>query len=127
MRRNKRESVIQSSVWKATRAPARSSTPPVPIERFRASSLPPGESIRITEQGAPAAAIVGIQALSFGVAHIQGFPRGALGVALAAVYGLLLGVLRLRAGGLLAPVLAHIGADAVIYALILATALGLLG
>lgn len=78
-------------------------------------------------RGAPAAALVAIQALSFGLAHIQGFPRGALGVALAAVYGLLLGILRLRSGGLLAPVLAHIGADAVIYALILATALGLLG
>lgn len=81
----------------------------------------------LAARDAPAAAIVGIQALSFGVAHIQGFPRGALGVALAAGYGLLLGFLRLRAGGLLAPVLAHIGADAVIYALILATALGLLG
>jgi hypothetical protein len=81
----------------------------------------------LATRGAPAAAIVGIQALSFGVAHIEGFPRGALGVALAAGYGLLLGILRLRAGGLLAPVLAHIGADAVIYALILATALGLLG
>lgn len=81
----------------------------------------------LASRGAPAAAIVGIQALSFGVAHIEGFPRGALGVALAAGYGLLLGILRVRAGGLLAPVLAHIGADAVIFALILATALGLLG
>lgn len=42
------------------------------------------------------------------------------GVALAAVYGLMMGALRLRANGLLAPWLAHLGADLVIAAILLA-------
>lgn len=59
------------------------------------------------------------QASLFGLAHAQGYPRGVAGVVLAAVYGLLLGLLRLRSQGLLAPYLAHVGADATIYALIM--------
>jgi len=58
------------------------------------------------------------QALAFGILHLNGYPYGAVGVTLASVYGLILGALRLRSGGLLAPWLAHACADAVIFTLI---------
>lgn len=75
-------------------------------------------------EGAPQPAIIAAQAASFGIAHIAGFPSGAIGVLLAAVYGALLGLLRARSNGILAPFFAHVGADAVIYGLVLASALG---
>jgi len=59
-----------------------------------------------------------VQALAFGMLHFNGYPYGVTGVALASVYGLALGALRLRAGGLLAPWIAHVCADAVIFVLI---------
>jgi membrane protease YdiL (CAAX protease family) len=65
------------------------------------------------------AVAVGVQALSFGVQHAHGFPRGALGVVLVATWGVLLGALRRRSGGLLAPFLAHVVADVVIAAIVL--------
>jgi membrane protease YdiL (CAAX protease family) len=57
---------------------------------------------------------IGVQAAAFGFFHYRGFPRGWSGVALAAIYGLLLGALRRRARGLLAPWVAHVAADLVI-------------
>src|SRR6187399_3121190 len=66
--------------------------------------------------GAPLA--IGTQAVSFGVAHAHGFPRGFVGVLLAGVWGAMLGALRQQAGGLLAPVLAHVVADSTIAYLI---------
>ncbi len=60
------------------------------------------------------------QAVAFGVIHAQGFPRGVVGMVMASIYGLMLGVLRLRARGLAAPVLAHICADATIFAILAA-------
>lgn len=72
----------------------------------------------------PIPLLVGIQALAFGLAHIEGVPRGWPGVALATGYGLLLGGLRMRSGGLLAPIAAHIVADIVIYVMIGRIALG---
>jgi membrane protease YdiL (CAAX protease family) len=62
---------------------------------------------------------VAVQALSFGVAHAHGFPRGLVGVALAGAWATLLGGLRVRAGGLLAPTIAHIVADATIAAMVI--------
>ena len=64
-------------------------------------------------------AAIALQAASFGAAHAHGFPRGWIGVALAATWGGMLGVLRARAGGLLAPFLAHVVADATIAAIVL--------
>src|SRR6266540_90541 len=58
-----------------------------------------------------------VNALAFGMLHFNGYPYGVTGVALASVYGLALGALRLRAGGLLAPWIAHVCADAVIFVL----------
>ncbi len=68
----------------------------------------------------PTSAAVGLQAASFGAAHYMGFPSGFAGSFLAAVYGVMLGALAVRAKGLLAPVVAHIAADAVIFAILAA-------
>lgn len=65
---------------------------------------------------------IAIQAASFGITHAHGFPRGLVGVVLAGVWGGMLGLLRQRAGGLLAPVLAHIVADATIATILIALA-----
>lgn len=67
----------------------------------------------------PASAAIALQAASFGAAHAHGFPRGVAGIALAGTWGAMLGVLRLRAKGLLAPVAAHVVADATIAAIVL--------
>lgn len=66
----------------------------------------------------PAVAI-GVQAVSFGTFHFTGFPGGLVGIALATVYGLMLGGLAFRCRGLLAPCAVHILADSVIFAIVL--------
>jgi CAAX protease family protein len=75
----------------------------------------------LTQSLGPAPGIV-VQAAVFGLIHYRGFPRGWSGVALATTYGLMLGALRLRARGLLAPWLAHVAADVVIAIILLALA-----
>jgi CAAX protease family protein len=62
----------------------------------------------------PGLAALLLQALAFGAIHIRGFPRGWLGVGLACIYGLLIGVIRRRAGGMFAPWIAHVFTDVVI-------------
>lgn len=57
------------------------------------------------------AAVIILQALFFGLCHYNGFPSGTAGAALSFVYGLLLGILKHRSKGLLAPAAAHIFAD----------------
>lgn len=70
----------------------------------------------------PGAALA-LQALLFGVLHYrEGFPNGVLGVALTAAYGLGLGALRRASGGMVAPWLAHAGADMAVYALVVRSA-----
>ena len=59
------------------------------------------------------------QAALCGLLHLHGFPRGWLGVTLAGVYGLLLGALRARSGGLLALLITHALADVTICLLLL--------
>lgn len=66
----------------------------------------------------PAGAI-GVQAVSFGAFHFTGFPGGLAGISLATLYGLMLGALAFRGRGLLAPCVAHVVADAVIFAITL--------
>ena len=62
-----------------------------------------------------------LQALAFGTIHLYGgFPRGFIGVALAFVYGIALGALRRMAGGLLAPWIAHVLTDIVIFSMVIA-------
>jgi uncharacterized protein len=60
--------------------------------------------------------------LGFGLLHLHGYPDGTVGAALAAGYGLLLGLLRPRAGGLLACRITHMVADSVIFVFILQAA-----
>jgi uncharacterized protein len=60
-----------------------------------------------------------LQAASFGLQHANGVPRGAVGMLLAGSWAVLLGILRRRAGGLRAPIVAHVVADATIAVLIL--------
>jgi membrane protease YdiL (CAAX protease family) len=64
-----------------------------------------------------------VQAISFGVAHAHGFPRGFSGMLLAGIWALMLGALRMRSSGLLAPIVAHFVADATIAAVLLRHAL----
>lgn len=71
---------------------------------------------------ATAAGAIVIQALSFGGAHYRGFPSGFVGVGLSTLYGLMLGALAFRSRGLLAPIVAHVTADAVIFAIIASSA-----
>ncbi|MBN1342422.1 MAG: CPBP family intramembrane metalloprotease [Phycisphaerae bacterium] len=66
-------------------------------------------------------AVVALQAASFGLYHINGFPRGWIGVAMAGLYGLFLGLIRWRSGGLLPPVVAHVFADVTIFAILVLT------
>ncbi len=66
----------------------------------------------------PGAWALCIQALSFGAAHVHGFPRGASGIVLASIYGYIMGRVRQDAKGLLAPIAAHFFADAVIYSIL---------
>jgi membrane protease YdiL (CAAX protease family) len=60
-----------------------------------------------------------LQSVIFGIAHLHGFPRGAIGVGMALIYGLLLGWIRQRSNGLLAPMIVHIVADIVLYLILL--------
>ena len=62
---------------------------------------------------------VALQAIVFGIAHVAGFPRGAIGIGLATVYGLMMGAVRRHAGGMFAPWLAHLATDTVIGAILL--------
>ena len=68
---------------------------------------------------ATATPAVVVQAAAFGALHLNGFPRGVVGVALATIYGLMLGALRVRARGMLAVCVAHVCADATIFVILL--------
>lgn len=78
------------------------------------------EEARLSLPGATVA-----QAVVFGVLHLHGFPRGALGVVLAGIYGLMMGVIRARSGGLWAAWISHVAVDLVIFSVVAALALGL--
>lgn len=57
-------------------------------------------------------------AVLFGLGHLHGYPPGPWGACLAALFGFAMGVLRLWTGGLALPIVAHIGADATIYCIL---------
>jgi membrane protease YdiL (CAAX protease family) len=67
----------------------------------------------------PGFAALLLQALAFGALHIRGFPRGWVGVGLACIFGLLMGVIRRRAGGMFAPWITHVFTDLVIAGIVL--------
>jgi membrane protease YdiL (CAAX protease family) len=60
-----------------------------------------------------------LQALAFGAIHLRGFPGGWLGVGLACIFGLFMGLIRRRAGGMFAPWIAHVFTDVVIAGIVL--------
>lgn len=59
------------------------------------------------------------QAAAFGLAHFKGVPNGWIGVGMATGYGLMLGVIRYRGKGMLAPFVAHVCADGVIFGMLI--------
>jgi membrane protease YdiL (CAAX protease family) len=59
------------------------------------------------------------QAAAFGAFHIIGFPRGWIGVGLAFLFGVLMGLIRRLSGGLLAAWAAHVCTDVVIVSIVL--------
>jgi membrane protease YdiL (CAAX protease family) len=59
-----------------------------------------------------------LQAVAFGCFHFHGFPSGAVGVALAGIYGLMLAVIRRQSGGMLPAVVTHVFADIAIFAIL---------
>jgi membrane protease YdiL (CAAX protease family) len=66
-----------------------------------------------------------LQAVLFGALHfLQGFPRGAWGFGMALFYGIMLGHIRRKSRGMLAPWLAHVCADLVIFAILVNILLG---
>lgn len=62
--------------------------------------------------GVPTAVV--IQAVLFGSAHWAGFPSGWTGMAMASAWGLVLGILRARTGGIALPYVVHVAANATI-------------
>jgi membrane protease YdiL (CAAX protease family) len=66
-----------------------------------------------------------VQAWLFGAMHyMQGFPNGAWGIAMTFVYGIMLGVIRRRGHGMLAPTITHVGADMAIFAILASAVMG---
>lgn len=60
-----------------------------------------------------------LQAASFALMHyVTGFPNGSWGLVMTFAYGLMLGAIRRRSHGMLAPWLAHVGADITIFAIL---------
>ncbi|MEU5594983.1 type II CAAX endopeptidase family protein [Streptomyces sp. NPDC020298] len=59
-------------------------------------------------------AAVTLQAVLFGAAHYGGFPSGITGMLMAGSWGLVLGILRVRSGGIRVSYLVHVAADTVI-------------
>ncbi|MBN2325256.1 MAG: CPBP family intramembrane metalloprotease [Spirochaetes bacterium] len=64
--------------------------------------------------GCPGAVIL-IQAVLFGLWHWEGFPGGTIGVTMVFVWGIFLGILRTRSGGMIAPIAGHIFADLTVF------------
>ncbi len=59
-----------------------------------------------------------LQAIPFGLLHLNGTPSGWLGVGMAFVYGLMLGSIKRRSQGMLAPFMTHVFADLTIFSML---------
>jgi membrane protease YdiL (CAAX protease family) len=57
-----------------------------------------------------------------GAIHMRVLPNGWIGVGLASLYGFLMRLIRLRSGGLLAPLAGHVLTNLVIVTIVLVTA-----
>jgi membrane protease YdiL (CAAX protease family) len=62
--------------------------------------------------------VVLMQAVSFGVVHLHGFPSGSVGILLASVYGAILGLMRAQTRGLLVPFVTHAVTDFSIFGIL---------
>ena len=62
---------------------------------------------------------IALQAVAFGLLHLVGVPSGVVGAVMAGGWGLALGILRWRTGGIVAPYLAHVAADLTIVLMLL--------
>lgn len=60
-----------------------------------------------------------LQSAAFGTLHVNGFPRGWIGVGLASVFGFLMALIRRRSQGMLAPWVAHMCTDIVIVCIVM--------
>jgi uncharacterized protein len=68
----------------------------------------------------PGHCAIGIQAISFAALHyLAGFPNGVAGFMMVFIYGAMLGAIRRVSKGLLAPLVAHVAADLVIFSILL--------
>lgn len=72
----------------------------------------------LAESNVPTPVLLPLQAIAFGTIHLGGFPSGWIGVTLATIYGFLLGGIRLRSRGLLAPWVGHLLTDLVIVVIV---------
>ena len=68
--------------------------------------------------GNPSGVALGGTTVLFGLGHLHGYPPGPLGAVLAGLFGLALGLLRLRTGGLGLAIAVHVSADATIFGLL---------
>jgi membrane protease YdiL (CAAX protease family) len=59
-----------------------------------------------------------MQALAFGLLHLWGFPGGWTGVALASIYGAIMGAARFYAQGMFVPWAAHVLTDLTIFTIL---------
>jgi uncharacterized protein len=66
----------------------------------------------------PTLPVVLMQAVSFGVIHLHGFPSGSVGIMLASAYGAILGLLRAQTRGLLVPFVTHAFTDLSIFGIL---------
>ncbi len=65
--------------------------------------------------------VIIVQALLFGLLHINGIPSGILGVSLVFIWGIFLGIIRYRSQGLFGCVLTHLFADLTIFGILFVT------
>ncbi|MFF3128787.1 hypothetical protein ACFVRD_42595 [Streptomyces sp. NPDC057908] len=61
-----------------------------------------------------------MQAVLFGSANDAGFPSGPIGMVMAGGWALVLGIMRLRSGGILIPYIVRVAANAVIGTMVVA-------
>jgi membrane protease YdiL (CAAX protease family) len=73
----------------------------------------------LAEVGFAPGPVLIIQALAFGVLHVDGVPSGLSGVGLATVYAVALGGIRWLSQGLLMPVVVHAFADLTIFLIVM--------
>ena len=78
----------------------------------------------ITEVSGRSGLGIVVQGLAFGAIHYAGVPGGALGMVMAATWGVVLGVVRHRTGGIAVVWVVHVLANVAIYSTVVTLAIG---